>query len=198
MSFCPGGRLFMFPPTSSRLFNRLVAQHIMNRQRRKGDREYRCPSLCKLRVITIFVAMHDPPVEISRSQLMSRVRGRDTKPELVVRRLLHASGSRFRLHRRDLPGTPDVVLPRYRLAIFVHGCFWHRHHGCSKTTTPKTRAAFWNDKFDRNVARDQLNLRRLEASGWRHAIIWECETKDVTLLRARLTTLLASVSAPGD
>lgn len=146
----------------------------------------------------MFGRMDDPPIEASRSKLMSRVRGRDTKPELVVRRLLHTLGFRFRLHRRDLPGTPDIVLPRHRLAIFVHGCFWHRHVGCVKTTTPKTREAFWKEKFDRNLLRDQRNLKGLAELGWRTAIVWECETKDIPSLRGRLVTLLASRSPPSD
>lgn len=129
---------------------------------------------------------------------MSRVHGRNTKPELVVRRLLHALAFRFRLHRRDLPGTPDIVLPRHRLVIFVHGCFWHRHVGCAKTTDPRTREAFWKEKFDRNIARDRRNLEKLTELGWRTAIVWECETKDLLSLRARLATLLASISLTGN
>ncbi len=142
--------------------------------------------------------MSDPPIEPSRSKLMSRVRRANTKPELMVRRLLHALGFRFRLHRRGLPGTPDIVLPRHRTAIFVHGCFWHRHEGCTKTTTPKTRQAFWQAKFDANVARDRRNLDLLETLGWRPVVIWECETKDAGSLGARLSTLLASPSPAGD
>lgn len=140
----------------------------------------------------------DPPVEPSRSKLMSRVRQANTKPELVVRRLLHALGYRFRLHRRGLPGTPDIVLPRHRTAIFVHGCFWHRHEGCSRTTTPKTRQEFWQTKFDTNVARDRRNLDLLATLGWRSIVIWECETKDPGSLSTRLSTLLASPSPAGD
>jgi DNA mismatch endonuclease, patch repair protein len=113
-----------------------------------------------------------------RSALMSRVRTRDTKPELVVRSCLHQMGFRFRLHQKTLPGSPDIVLPRYRTAIFVHGCFWHRHTGCTKTTTPKTRTAFWKAKFDANVRRDRWAQRRLTASGWTVVTIWECQTRD--------------------
>ena len=108
---------------------------------------------------------------------MARVRGRDTKPEMVVRGTLHAMGLRFRLFRRDLPGRPDIVLPKYRLAIFVHGCFWHRHEGCSLSSTPKTRVDFWTEKFATNVARDARNAAELRALGFRVGVIWECETR---------------------
>jgi DNA mismatch endonuclease, patch repair protein len=108
---------------------------------------------------------------------MARVRGRDTKPEMVVRRTLHAMGFRFRLFRRDLPGRPDIVLPKHQLAIFVHGCFWHRHDGCYLSSTPKTRVEFWSDKFATNVARDARNSAELRALGLRVGVIWECETR---------------------
>ena len=98
-------------------------------------------------------------------------------PEVTVRRYLHAVGLRFRLHDRRLPGTPDLVLPRYRIAVFVHGCFWHRHPGCSKTTTPSTRPDFWATKFSANVARDARVAHELAARGWKVMTIWECETK---------------------
>jgi DNA mismatch endonuclease (patch repair protein) len=117
---------------------------------------------------------------------MSRIRGKNTKPELKVRRALHAMGFRFRLHRRDLPGTPDILLPRYRIAIQVHGCYWHRHPGCHLTTTPKTNAQFWQQKFDRNVERDAKNEAALVAMGWQVMVIWECETRDAERLRQTL------------
>lgn len=122
---------------------------------------------------------------------MARVGPKDTKPELVVRRMLHAMGRRFRLHRRDLPGTPDIVFPAFKKAIFVHGCFWHRHPGCSKATTPKTRTEFWNDKFDRNVERDGRKERELRAAGWDVCTIWECETRDIAALDHRLRQWLS-------
>lgn len=122
--------------------------------------------------------------------LMARVKGTNTKPELIVRRVLHAMGRRFRLHRDDLPGRPDIVLPRYRIAIFVHGCFWHRHPGCRGTTTPKTRADFWNAKFDGNVARDRSAEMALQAAGWKVLVVWECETKDVPALAEMLAELI--------
>lgn len=117
-----------------------------------------------------------------RSRHMARIRDRDTQPELQVRRVAHAMGLRYRLYRRDLPGTPDLVFPRWRRAVFVHGCFWHRHLGCSKTTTPKTRADFWEEKFRANQARDARKFAGLQAAGWRPVVIWECETRDAEAL----------------
>ena len=131
-------------------------------------------------------------VDRARSALMGRVPGKNTKPELVVRREAHALGYRFRLHRKDLPGTPDLVFPRLRKALFVHGCFWHRHEGCSRTTTPKTRAAYWQEKFERNVQRDRRNVAMLEALGWKVLVIWECETFDRSVLVESLSSFLAS------
>lgn len=115
---------------------------------------------------------------------MARVRSKDTAPELKVRRALHRLGLRFRLHRSDLPGRPDVVLPRYRTVIFVHGCFWHRHSACPRSSMPKTRAAYWDAKFKANLARDQRNIEALKAAGWQVLIIWECETKNAALVEA--------------
>jgi DNA mismatch endonuclease, patch repair protein len=109
---------------------------------------------------------------------MSKVRTQGTRPEMTLRRLLHRAGLRFRLHRRDLPGTPDIVLPRYRTAIFVHGCFWHRHAGCHRATMPKTRTEFWRQKFAANVARDIRKERLLKERGWNVVTVWECETSD--------------------
>lgn len=109
---------------------------------------------------------------------MSSVKGKNTKPERVVRSLLHRSGFRFRLHRKDLPGCPDIVLPKYKTVIFVHGCFWHRHSGCPRTTTPKTNVDSWEKKFADNVARDERNRTALEELGWKVIVIWECEIKD--------------------
>lgn len=112
-----------------------------------------------------------------RSWNMSRIRGRDTSPELRLRSLLHRAGFRFRLHAKKLPGRPDIVLSRYRTAIFVHGCFWHRHSGCRNATTPSTRAEFWQEKFDTNVRRDARNRADLEAASWIVMTVWECELK---------------------
>lgn len=109
-----------------------------------------------------------------RSRMMAGIRGKDTRPEMIVRRWLHRAGFRYRLHVRDLPGSPDLVLPRWRVCIFVQGCFWHRHVGCRYTTTPATRAEFWAEKFAQNVARDQRNRQQLLESGWRVFELWEC------------------------
>ncbi|WP_082411371.1 very short patch repair endonuclease [Methylogaea oryzae] len=126
-----------------------------------------------------------------RSVLMSRIRGKDTKPELVVRRLAHALGFRYRLHRRDLPGSPDLVFPRLRKVILVHGCFWHRHPGCRFAYSPKSNTAFWEAKFAANVKRDHLTQKSLEEQGWDCLIIWECEIKDIVELSRRLQRFLA-------
>ena len=112
-----------------------------------------------------------------RSWLMSRVKAKDSLAEIRVRRTVHSLGLRYRLHRRDLPGTPDLVFPKYRVALFIHGCFWHRHAGCKKATTPKSRIRFWQNKFDRNMARDRKVASDLRALGWTVKIIWECEAK---------------------
>jgi DNA mismatch endonuclease (patch repair protein) len=117
---------------------------------------------------------------------MSRIRGRDTGPEITVRRLLHAEGYRFRLHRRDLPGRPDIVLPGRRTVIFVHGCFWHRHRGCRLATVPSTRTEFWLSKFHSNVERDLNVQKELADLGWKVVIVWECELKNKTALLIRL------------
>lgn len=106
---------------------------------------------------------------------MSRIRGKDTKPEVLLRSLLHRRGFRFRLHAPGLPGKPDIVLPKYRTVIFVHGCFWHRHKGCSNATMPKTRSGFWTEKFRRTVERDREKQTQLESAGWQVLTVWECE-----------------------
>lgn len=121
-----------------------------------------------------------------RSALMARIRSSDTGPELKVRKVAHRMGLRFRLKRKDLPGTPDLVFPKYRLAVFVHGCFWHRHPGCARATIPKSRVAFWTKKLEANVARDQRAVRDLEELGWRVLVLWECQLKDEEELRKRL------------
>ncbi|QYX55949.1 very short patch repair endonuclease [Roseovarius sp. SCSIO 43702] len=113
-----------------------------------------------------------------RSALMANVRSKNTGPEMIVRSIAHKLGLRFRLHRRDLPGTPDLVFPKYRLVLFVHGCFWHRHIGCKKATMPKSRTDYWAKKFSQNTERDRRNRAKLEANGWRVETIWECQTKD--------------------
>jgi DNA mismatch endonuclease (patch repair protein) len=112
-----------------------------------------------------------------RSWIMSRVKGRDTKPEILVRSFIFRMGFRFRLHRRDLPGTPDIVLPRHGKVIFVHGCFWHGHKRCPRSKRPTTNENFWNKKLDGNIKRDKRYRRELRQMGWKVLIVWECETK---------------------
>ena len=106
---------------------------------------------------------------------MSRIRGKNTTPERVVRSELHSRGFRFRIHRKDLPGSPDIVLSKYRTVIFVHGCYWHRHEGCKYATTPKSNVEFWLNKFNENTQRDSRNQKALKDLGWKVLIVWECE-----------------------
>lgn len=110
----------------------------------------------------------------TRSRMMAGIKGKDTKPELVLRRALHARGFRYRLHSKNVPGRPDLVFQKHHAIIFVHGCFWHRHEGCRYTTTPSTRPEFWQAKFRANVARDETVLGMLLEEGWRVATVWEC------------------------
>ena len=121
----------------------------------------------------------DPLTTRQRSELMSRIRSKDTRPEMLVRRLVHGMGYRYRLHAKELPGRPDLVFRPGRKAIFVHGCFWHRHEGCPANRMPRTRREFWRRKLNGNVQRDLRNQETLEREGWRVLIIWECETKDL-------------------
>lgn len=125
-----------------------------------------------------------------RSALMARIRDKNTKPEMAVRRMVHGMGFRFRLHRRDLPGTPDLVFPMHRKVIFVHGCFWHRHVGCKRTTTPRSNEVFWQRKFDANVARDRNKISELKRNGWLSLVIWECETEEANKLERKLRQFL--------
>jgi DNA mismatch endonuclease (patch repair protein) len=129
-----------------------------------------------------------------RSWNMSRIKNRDTGPEMLVRKKLHEMGYRFRLHRKDLPGKPDIVLPKHKTIIFVHGCFWHRHPGCKYAYTPKTRAEFWSDKFENNTKRDQNSQAKLKEAGWQVGIIWECETIDPEILSSKLKRILLSTN----
>jgi DNA mismatch endonuclease (patch repair protein) len=109
---------------------------------------------------------------------MSAIKSKNTKPEIKVRKVLHSMGYRFRLHSKNLPGSPDIVLPKYKTVIFVHGCFWHRHQNCKYASTPKTRQEFWNKKFNENINRDKINQENLSSKGWKIIIIWECEIKN--------------------
>jgi DNA mismatch endonuclease (patch repair protein) len=115
-----------------------------------------------------------------RSQVMSNIRSKNTKPELLVRSQLHIAGYRFRIHQKDLPGKPDIVLPKYKTVVFVHGCFWHLHSGCRDGTVPKTRADYWKNKLLRNKERDKEHMRTLQKLGWRVLRLWECEVEKET------------------
>lgn len=126
-----------------------------------------------------------------RSWVMSRVKGRNTKPEVVVRSTAHRMGYRFRLHRRDLPGSPDIVFPSRRKVIFVHGCFWHGHKGCRRSHRPTTHKAFWNLKLDGNAERDRRCKRELQRKGWTVLVVWECQTRKPEGLRAVLRRFLS-------
>ena len=117
-----------------------------------------------------------------RSQIMSKIKGKDTKPEKVVRSLLHQMGYRFRLHRRDLPGNPDIVLPKYKKIIFVHGCFWHGHEDCPRAKRPSTNKKFWDEKLSKNIERDKKNQCELGKLGWQLLVVWQCQIKDINNL----------------
>jgi DNA mismatch endonuclease (patch repair protein) len=139
--------------------------------------------------------MVDTVTKAQRSRIMSRIGRRDTGPEIVVRRICTAHGARYRLHRKDLPGTPDLVFASRGLILFVHGCFWHRHASCRLATTPKTHPAFWREKFQRNRRRDRAVATKLRKAGWRVEVVWECETRDASGLDRRLAKLLAAMPA---
>ena len=125
-------------------------------------------------------------VSKQRSRNMSAIKSKNTKPEIKVRKVLHSMGYRFRLHRKDLPGSPDIVLPKYKTVIFVHGCFWHRHENCKYASTPKTRQEFWEAKFRENINRDKLNQENLSSKGWKIIVVWECEINDKDFDLSRL------------
>lgn len=138
----------------------------------------------------------DPLTTEQRSRQMARVRSRDTKPEMKIRRLVHSLGFRYRLHCRDVPGKPDLVLRPRRKVIFVHGCFWHRHRGCARARLPKSRLDFWESKLEANRLRDARNKRRLTREGWSYMVIWECEAmSDQTRLATRIMDFLGNENA---
>jgi DNA mismatch endonuclease, patch repair protein len=133
-----------------------------------------------------------------RSENMRRIRSKDMKPEMAVRRLVHGMGYRYRLHRNDLPGKPDLAFPSRRKAIFVHGCFWHQHASkrCKITRIPKSNQAYWLQKLERNRIRDARNLRSLRKLGWKCMVIWECRTVDLDGLACRIERFLGSAGSP--
>lgn len=141
--------------------------------------------------------MADTLSKAERSERMSRIRGKDTKPELLLRRSLHALGFRFRLHVGALPGKPDIVLPKYRAVIFVHGCFWHRHPGgCNVANVPKSNVEFWIEKFRTNVRRDRRNKKALVADGWTVLTVWECQANTKGKAAVAAMDLMSALAAP--
>lgn len=135
--------------------------------------------------------MVDTLTAAARSARMASIRSKDTAPEMIVRRNAHGLGYRFRLHRKDLPGTPDLVFPRLRKVILVHGCYWHGH-GCKLGRLPKSNVAFWKEKIDRNRARDARNLADLKALGWKTLVVWQCATRDEKTLQRGLAVFLGT------
>ncbi len=125
-----------------------------------------------------------------RSCIMSKVKGKNTKPELLVRSMLHKMGYRFRLYRKDLPGNPDITLPKFKKVIFVHGCFWHGHEKCKRSKRPTTNREFWDEKLNKNLFRDKKNIEELNNKGWESLIVWTCEVKDKNLLKRKLSEFL--------
>jgi len=121
---------------------------------------------------------------------MSHISGKDTKPEILVRSLLHRMGYRFRLHKKNMPGKPDIVLPKYKKVIFVHGCFWHGHENCPRSKRPSTNVEFWNKKIDANIERDKKIIKSLEYLGWKTLIIWTCEIKNEDALKHKLISFM--------
>ena len=142
--------------------------------------------------------MGDKLNAFQRSHCMSRIRGKDTKPELLVRKGLHARGFRFRLQDRKLPGRPDIVLPKYGVAIMVNGCFWHGHKGCRYATKPKSNIEFWETKIARNKHRDEVTSAHLEALGWTVIVVWECELRGKETAEARIQTLAEEIRSSGE
>ncbi|WP_428000210.1 very short patch repair endonuclease [Acidovorax sp.] len=145
--------------------------------------------------------MVDVVTPADRSRMMAGIQGKNTKPELTVRQMLFASGYRFRLHRRDLPGAPDIVMPSRKVAIFVHGCFWHMHSGCRFAKLPSTRPEFWQAKLQGNIDRDQAAVLKLNAMGWRVLWVWECATRakvSQEALPVRLRSWIESDSTFGE
>ena len=134
----------------------------------------------------------------TRSRIMRAVKGEDTTPEMMVRRLVHSMGYRYRLHRQNLPGNPDLVLPRLRQVIFVHGCFWHGHNCERGARMPKTHPTYWQNKISRNKLRDANSASALQSQGWGVAVVWECELKDMARVREKLAQFLSQPSSPGE
>lgn len=148
---------------------------------------------------SMFNGMTDTLTIPERSRMMAKIKSKNTTPERAVRSLLHRSGYRFRLHVSDLPGKPDIVLPKHHAIVFVHGCFWHRHKNCKVASCPKSHKKFWAEKFARNVANDRKHLRQLRRLGWRVLVVWECQLRNPVNVNARLIEFLkGSGRLPGN
>lgn len=135
-------------------------------------------------------AKSESATDAARSAQMRLIHSKDTKPEMAIRRALFALGYRYRLHYKNLPGLPDIAFPSRRKAIFIHGCFWHRHKGCKKTRIPKSRLDYWLPKFEANAERDKRNQAALRKAGWKFLVVWECQTKDISTCIRRITQFL--------
>ncbi|MBI1302325.1 MAG: DNA mismatch endonuclease Vsr [Phycisphaera sp.] len=140
--------------------------------------------------------MADTLTKSERSALMAKIRGTNTKPEVLVRSGLHRAGLRFRIHNRSLPGSPDIVLAKHRTVVFVHGCFWHRH-GCALSSEPTTRRAFWREKFARNVSRDKRTAAALRRAGWRVLTVWECSLRTTARREQAIARLVRRIASMG-
>ncbi len=130
-----------------------------------------------------------------RSNIMSKIRGKETKPEILVRKYLFSKGFRYRLHDEKLPGKPDIVLPKYRTAIFIHGCFWHGHLGCKRAKLPTTNTEFWEKKISANIERDKRNIEKLKSEGWNVIVVWQCEIASTKKREVRLERLIEEINA---
>jgi len=129
-----------------------------------------------------------------RSDIMSKISGKETKPEILVRKYLFSKGFRYRKNAKDLPGKPDIVLPKYKTIIFIHGCFWHGHEGCKKSALPTTNIEFWKGKIAKNIERDKLNISNLHNKGWKVIIVWQCELKNAAIIDNRLIKLTSEIT----
>lgn len=131
-----------------------------------------------------------------RSDIMSKISGKETKPEILVRKYLFSKGFRYRKNVKDLPGKPDIVLPKYKTIIFIHGCFWHGHEGCKKSNLPTTNTEFWSEKIGKNIERDRFNINNLNNKGWKVIIVWQCELKNADVMDKRLMKLTTEITNP--
>jgi DNA mismatch endonuclease (patch repair protein) len=128
-----------------------------------------------------------------RSEIMSKISGKETKPEILVRKYLFSKGFRYRKNVKNLSGKPDIVLPKYKMIIFIHGCFWHGHEGCKKSALPTTNTEFWKEKIGKNIERDKNNILDLKKQGWKVIVVWQCELKTVTVRNSRLEKLIMEI-----